>query len=158
MPTISSRNAPTDQKCVVCIYYGSDPNVTSQGWCMRFPPTPVYSFIYTTPTNLNPTMWPNVAADDWCGEFKAPPAPVGAPVITSISPTTVISTGSQTISVRGNNFTAQSKIIFGGNEQQTTVRDLTWLQATVISPGIGIYEVLVRDAAGDSNVMQFEFK
>ena len=79
------------------------------------------------------------------------------PTVTSISPTTSQSANQQ-ISVRGTDFTADTKIVFAGTEQTTTFRDATWLQAMVANPGVGFYDVLARGTGGDSNAMQFQFK
>jgi hypothetical protein len=87
----------------------------------------------------------------------AMPETGGVPVVTSLSPTQT-NTGSQNISVRGTGFTPQSRIVFDGNEMgNTTFRDAGWLQSMISAP-VGTYDVLVRDAAGDSNSMQFMFK
>lgn len=86
-----------------------------------------------------------------------PPPIIEPPILTSISPP-VTNTGSQNISARGSNFTSTSVIVFAGVEQNTVFRDSTWLQAMVVSPGVGIYDVLVRDTGGDSASFQFEFK
>ena len=80
-----------------------------------------------------------------------------APLFTSISPTSS-STASQNISARGSGFTPLSKIVFDGNAMGNTVfKDAGWLQSMVSAPP-GVYDVLVRDPAGDSNVRQFTFK
>jgi IPT/TIG domain len=80
-----------------------------------------------------------------------------APVVTSLSPA-YTNTGSQNLSVRGNGFTSGSKIVFDGTEMSNTVfKDAGWLQSMVSAPP-GTYDVLVHDAAGDSNAMQFQFR
>jgi hypothetical protein len=127
----------------------------------------LYPDDYLTPTGaplsgaLNPAL---VFFDDGYLE-RNPPAtneppvdPTEPPVLSSISPTST-NTGSQKISARGSNFSAESMIVFGGAEQVTTFNDATWLQATVTSPGVGVYDVLVRDnIGGDSSSLPFEFK
>lgn len=105
------------------------------------------------PNSPDPTTPPQVPPDP----EPPDPEPGVPPVVTSISPTTT-NTGSQKISVRGTGFTPASKIVFNGAEQVTTVQTLEWLQATITKPGVGFYDVWVRDAGGDSNKMQFQFK
>jgi len=88
---------------------------------------------------------------------SSPSSGPNPPVLTSISPT-VTNTGSQKISARGSNFTLTSVMVFNGVVQITTFQDSKWLEAIVVSPGVGFYDVLVRDTGGDSISFQFEFK
>jgi IPT/TIG domain len=87
----------------------------------------------------------------------APPTPPGPlPVITSLSPTSD-NTGSRVISVRGTGFIDPTTIIFNNQEMTTTRQADDWLQATIAGPP-ATYDIFVRNANGNSNIVQFQFK
>jgi len=65
-----------------------------------------------------------------------------------------------TLTCTGEGFTANSKIVFNGGEENTVFVNETTL-TTIVKPSTastaGEYPVLVRDATGDSEPLSFEF-
>ena len=84
-------------------------------------------------------------------DYSAPTTPV----IVSVDPYSAAE-GTIDLVVTGANFSPESVICYGDNNQETTVVDATKLTATVESGAPGIYDVNVHDPAGDSNTMTFE--
>jgi hypothetical protein len=49
------------QACRICRYYQPTPGALDQGKCRRYPPVA---------DEFGTGRWPEVNADDWCGEFN----------------------------------------------------------------------------------------
>jgi hypothetical protein len=77
------------------------------------------------------------------------------PVISSLNPATAVRSTNMTLVVTGQNFTTHAIIQFAGSNRSTTFVDDAQLTATFNSGNAGTRDVLVRDAAGDSNIVQF---
>ena len=52
--------------CENCVYFRSDEEDINMGECRRYAPKP----FRVTEDPINPTVWPNVACLEWCGEGK----------------------------------------------------------------------------------------
>jgi hypothetical protein len=61
------------------------------------------------------------------------------------------------LKVYGTNFTSTSKVWVGGAQNATTFRSDTQIDSSINGGVEGTVDVFVRDAAGDSNVVQFTF-
>ena len=90
---------------------------------------------------------------------SGPPTP-GAPVVTSISPTSGPVVGGTTVTITGSGFTGASKVLFGTATSTFTVNSDT--QITAVSPGgsAGIVHVTVTTPRGTtttSNADQFTY-
>ncbi|MFH0298366.1 IPT/TIG domain-containing protein [Bradyrhizobium sp. 31Argb] len=82
----------------------------------------------------------------------------GVPVIETMSPTTG-PLPDVTLQIDGYTFRPDAVIVFDGAPQTTTLVASTRLTTSIVgfAGAAGSYGVLVRDAAGDSNVVQFTF-
>lgn len=55
--------------CAACYYYYVDHDNLGHGLCRRYPPTTsIWGHIFGGPSSL----WPDVHATDWCGEYRSP--------------------------------------------------------------------------------------
>ena len=82
----------------------------------------------------------------------SPPTP---PSIASLAPATAPAS-SAIVSVNGDNFTANSVIVFNNVDRATTYISTTVVRAT-FSGAAGSYPVVVRDVDGISNSVNFTF-
>jgi IPT/TIG domain len=88
----------------------------------------------------------------------AVPQPPGAPVISSIAPTTgAIPSAPIALTVHGSGFTSAGKVIFNQAAVATTFVSATQLTCSVTAAAAGTYPVEVEDALGFSNTVQFVF-
>jgi hypothetical protein len=88
----------------------------------------------------------------------AVPTPPGAPVVSSLTPTTgAIPSAPIALTVHGSAFTSAAKVIFNQNPVATTFVSATQLTCSVTAAAAGSYPVEVHDTGGYSNVANFTF-
>lgn len=84
------------------------------------------------------------------------PAPPGAPVISTIAPTTgALPSAPFAITVHGSGFTAAAKVIFNQTAAATTFTSSSQIACSGITAPVGSYPLEVHDAGGYSNTVQF---
>jgi hypothetical protein len=88
----------------------------------------------------------------------AVPQPPGAPVISSLAPTTgAVPAAPIALTVDGSGFTAAAKVLFNQNAVATTFVSASQLTCSVTAAAAGSYPVEVHDTGGYSNTVQFTF-
>ena len=95
------------------------------------------------------------------GDAAPPPGEAEAPELLDLEPeVAVIGEEDLTLTCTGEGFTPDSKIIFNGGEEPTTVVNDTMV-TTIVKPSTagtaGEFPVTVRNAAGESEPLMFEF-
>jgi hypothetical protein len=128
-------------------------------YAVTYQPTPTQAENDQTATTGNPPVKQYDGSPiDPHSYNPAVPSPPGAPVITTISPTTgALPAAPIALTVHGSGFTAAAKVIFNQNAVATTFASSSQLTCSITAAAPGSYPVEVHDHGGYSNAVNFSF-